>query len=357
MYDHPAVADALIKHRDGIMGAWAGSLSTTPDLLYDSAASLERWEPWVRAAVFDFEMLSHLHMTRHSENYADTSGGPNRSTLWSFTLWHVDVPPTAPDAVAPVAALRRIASFIRPTTAIFRQQLAYIHSYSDLREDRASEIMAQLAPPIAFWSSVANLHPNRTRWTIELLDAALRLAMFVEMRFKHALACRRPVEYSPQVQPMILTPGHATLPSGHATEAHIVAYVLWRLLKKAEPPPPAPPKNPAWGDQLMRQAARIAINRTVAGVHFPVDSAAGQLLGLTLGEYFVRRCGVIPQYHAWRFDGPRFGPAADFDWRQQYNMAADAHVSAPFTDNLGLVSAQMSVPLNWLWYKALAEWP
>ena len=39
----------------------------------------------------------------------------------------------------------------------------------------------------------------------------------------------------------------------------------------------------------MNQAARIAINRTVAGVHFPVDSMAGQLLGLTVAEYFIKR--------------------------------------------------------------------
>ena len=40
----------------------------------------------------------------------------------------------------------------------------------------------------------------------------------------------------------------------------------------------------------MRLATRIAVNRTIAGVHFPIDSAAGAVLGLTLGLYFVARC-------------------------------------------------------------------
>ena len=47
---------------------------------------------------------------------------------------------------------------------------------------------------------------------------------------------------------------------------------------------------------LMRQAARVAINRTVAGVHYPADSMAGQALGFAVGEYFIQRCraGAAP---------------------------------------------------------------
>ncbi len=60
-----------------------------------------------------------------------------------------------------------------------------------------------------------------------------------------------------------------------------MAMVLIELLR-ASP-------NPAYdwemyAVQLLRQAARVAVNRQVAGVHFPVDSAAGALLGLTLGD-------------------------------------------------------------------------
>ena len=65
--------------------------------------------------------------------------------------------------------------------------------------------------------------------------------------------------------------------------------------------------------QLQRQAARIAQNRTVAGLHFPIDSAAGRLLGNTLGGYFVYRCQGQPNYEEHTFDGPQFDSDTDFD--------------------------------------------
>ena len=46
------------------------------------------------------------------------------------------------------------------------------------------------------------------------------------------------------------------------------------------------PKDGVAGSaQVYRLAHRIASNRTVAGVHFPVDSGAGALMGCLLGEY------------------------------------------------------------------------
>ena len=86
---------------------------------------------------------------------------------------------------------------------------------------------------------------------------------------------------------MITTPGHGTFPMGHGTQ-----YLCRRLCAQAA----ARARCAEAGDikrvidQLDRLSARITTNRVIAGVHFPVDSMAGRMLGVALGEYFVGRC-------------------------------------------------------------------
>jgi hypothetical protein len=329
------MAAALVRHREGIVGEWRGTFPLG-QLTQDSLNNLERWEPWVRNAVFGFEFDSQLFLSRHKENNKD-----------SFTLWHMNARHAG--TPRPTTQARRIATLIRPPMSTFRRQVRLVQAWSDLREERTGEILAQLTPPAAFWTSIANLHPDRTRWTLELIDLALGLAAAVEQRFKQAVASRRPHEFSPQIQPMILCPGHSAFPSGHATEAFMMAYVLWQLLRSAG-------KNRLWSEMLMRQANRVAVNRTVAGVHFPVDSAAGQLLGLTLGEYFVRRCRGAGTYGAWRFDGMRYPPNDDFRWRLLFNGTTGLRINTTvFCDQVGAQAALGSPALTWLWNKAVAE--
>jgi hypothetical protein len=208
-----------------------------------------------------------------------------------------------------------------------------------------------------------------------LLAASLRLANFCHMRLKQALASRRPNEYSPQVQPMILTPSHSSYPSGHATESFLSAIVLWKLLKAAGGTAPGNNTKPytqtSWLDQIMRLANRIAVNRTIAGVHFPIDSAAGAVLGLTLGLYFVARCQgqltplITTTYDAYKFDGTAFptgSPAplndGDFYWSLYYNTATDAQLTPGtyVTKTGSALAMQRNELLNWLWNQALAEW-
>ena len=163
---------------------------------------------------------------------------------------------------------------------------------------------------------------------------------------------------------MILTPSHSTYPSGHATEAFTSAYVLWRLLRSKGTPPY---RDDSWREQLMRLASRVAVNRTVAGVHFPVDSAAGCFLGLVLGQYFWRRCTapqVNTEYEAYAFYGSEYpvpsdnlGPPddGDFYWETIWDALFDG-LAVNYIEPLGARTVQRSRLLWWLWRKARDEW-
>jgi hypothetical protein len=114
----------------------------------------------------------------------------------------------------------------------------------------------------------------------------------------------------------------------------------------------------------MRQASRVAINRTIAGVHFPVDSVAGQVLGLALGEYFVHRArkpNAPGQYCSWDFIGTSYPKTLDFDWRQLYSTLPNqgtVRVNQPYATAISASEqAKPSPLLNALWEKAIREWP
>jgi len=312
------MTDALIRHRDGIVGPWQGANLPVRMPRVEDREQLWRWESWCRGCVFDFELASELRFTKPA---ADTVRLSDRRG--------------------------EIVSLTRPPLATFRKQLDHVEKYADLREDRASEILAQIGMQTDFWGLIAYLHPTRTAKTLEVLLTALRLTILVEMRIKHALACPRPLEYSSQIQPMILTPGHGSLPSGHSTQAYLIAEVYWALL------PPAR-KNPLLREQLMRQAARVAINRTVAGVHFPVDSAAGRVLGTTLAEHFISRA-TRSKFTPRRFKGRAFDRASDFNPADAIRRSASGRPPA-YVQLLRDAAAAPCETLAWLWAEARKEW-
>jgi hypothetical protein len=170
------------------------------------------------------------------------------------------------------------------------------------------------------------------------------------MRFKQAMACYRPVEYNAEVQPMITTPGHGSFPMGHATQAYAVAYVLKKLLKLD----PHKPRHRGVIDQLDRQAARITTNRVIAGVHFPVDSMAGRMLGTALGEYFVGRCQGGERFRNRKFlaAGIDAHPHTDFN---PFSHTQDLHGSAFYSQSAGAHITHTHL-LRHSWYEAQLEW-
>lgn len=171
----------------------------------------------------------------------------------------------------------------RPTTPELKSQLTWVRNYSDLRVDRISEIAVQTVDIMSFYGTLTHLNASRRKKTLELLDLVQGLAITLEMQVKHICWSPRPIDFATEVQPIIQTPDHSTFPSGHATEAYALATILHHL----QNPSASASDGIRSQDMAYRIAHRIAVNRTVAGVHFPVDSAAGAVLGTVLAEVVI----------------------------------------------------------------------
>ncbi|MEO0363041.1 MAG: phosphatase PAP2 family protein, partial [Pseudomonadota bacterium] len=254
-----------------------------------------------------------------------------------------------------------LLTYRRPAKADFEAQLDLINAYSELRVDRSAEILNQTGYPEHFHGVIAGLHPVRTKYTLELMQVAQLFATGIAQRVKHSLACKRPDMYSAQIQPMIPMPGHGALPSGHATEAATVARVLALLIDDVDD------GVGCFQDQIIHQAERIAVNRTIAGVHFPADSTCGAMTGLALAEYFVARAGGLggPKTKTKKrkvasaaFDGVGIG-TADFFMSELFSGGARVDAAAGMTlgADVEVPKAAESAPLKWLWEKAKSEWP
>ncbi|HYP71765.1 MAG TPA: phosphatase PAP2 family protein, partial [Variovorax sp.] len=245
---------------------------------------VHRWEPWVR---------SYLCAQVLSQGLSFKTGG-GTGKAWSVTM----------TTALPGGDGHRfdLITMVRPEVQVFERQLQYVMDWADLREERMPEVLTQMGNTLAFWGTLVPLHTERMRRTRELIEAAVQFAMVVEMRFKHELACWRPTDLSAQIQPMIATPGHGSLPSGHCTEAYAVNVVLQCLLEMHK----EPDASESLRRQFDRTAERISTNRVVAGVHFPIDNVAGRLLGSVLGRYFCVCCGREVELMEGTFDASKY---------------------------------------------------
>jgi membrane-associated phospholipid phosphatase len=238
-----------------------------------------------------------------------------------------------------------------PAPAFYARQLAYLRSYADLRADRIGEIDLQKGDMLSFFGLLGMLNESRRKHTLELLAAVVRLAILVEMPLKHYCRSPRPIDYSNRVMPVIQTPDHSTFPSGHAIEAFAAATVLSHLYGTHAGDKPGVLGLP------FQIAHRIAVNRTVAGVHFPVDSLAGALIGCRIGEE-VRRLALglppLPEAGLGRGKDPEtlISGSATFAATEDFSLAAlnrlhkpDAAAGTPGAGVLGR-----------LWQNALDEW-
>ena len=283
---------------------------------------MQRWDAGVNSQLALFDLLGDLSFSRIDE-----------------------------DTLALSVAGKPALSLKRPSLDQYRTQLQDVLDWAPLRADRASEILAQTTDMGAFFQSVLPLSAEKNASTLLLLKIATQLSSYIVLRFKHEFGCPRPVELSPQIQPMIPTPMHGAYPMGHMSEAVIVANLLSKLTHQTG--------SPAWNEmteQLKRIAIRIGQNRIVAGVHYPIDLAGGLAIGQWISDYLWACCnqGEDPvSMTAKQFDAQTFSnePIPGMNWGSILSDVKGKNEDKPIQVNVkSRIFVQALMPM------AAAEW-
>jgi PAP2 superfamily len=292
---------------------------------------MEGWTGWVRASLYLTDFLQGLG-------------------------WQTDKTSDS-ESIGLDYASRRFILLKRPPLTMFESQTRLMRDYMDQRGDRHPEILSQMGFPIDYFAMILGLNAARNRHTFELIAITQVIVSHVAMVAKHHLACRRPDRLGATVMPMIPTPGHGAFPSAHAAEAFAVATLLDGLLDDSKVK--GHYREPVRLRKLLhKQAERIAVNRTVAGMHFPIDSWAGAALGEAVGQIVLAKCAAKGGKAA-----PRDYTAKDIDFSvtdfapELWGGTSDAAHAARtgLTRDEKAIAVAGSDLFQWLWGKATDE--
>jgi PAP2 superfamily len=236
-----------------------------------------------------------------------------------------------------------------PGLTRLQSQLRLVIDCADERPDRLAEILVQARSLWPFWSAITNVVPGQTPRSAELMAVVQAVTSHLGHAFKQSLAVPRPVDLSALVQPCITTPGHGSLPSGHA----MAAFVAVRLLRDLLPSSIAGGGIDTVGIALDRTARRIAANRVVAGLHYPIDNSAGWCVAESAFDtlrMLADRATAVPGHRAFDADGTTIEelPAADAP-------LTDAAVGSTLTPQAGNPPTSSSPLLKILWDAADEE--
>jgi hypothetical protein len=170
-------------------------------------------------------------------------------------------------------------------TAMLDAELQELAALVPYRASVQAEVLSQKDAILQYFSGILSFDLRTHPATVFLCTAALRIGSFQAMFYKNIFNRARASRFSPDLMPLIDPPGHASYPSGHATQARLIALCLEQVMPgaiipvAAPPPPPPPLLDPVTEMSPLRMmASRIARNREVAGLHFPSDSLIGKKL-------------------------------------------------------------------------------
>ena len=157
---------------------------------------------------------------------------------------------------------------------------ALTRAAQDERADALGEIVAQNASYediMAYFFALLRVSSKSHPKMAQLLHVAGLAGILSAMYFKGRPGGEsypdkkprlRPSQLRPALMPPIDIPGHPSFPSGHATQAMLMALCIEETL-------PTQLVKDQWRPFLHTLAGRIARNREIAGLHFESDSRGG----------------------------------------------------------------------------------
>jgi len=158
------------------------------------------------------------------------------------------------------------------------------------RDERAPAMGEILSQDVEFTTDFMALlaitpgsHPN----TYRILHIASLIGSYAVLYYKGLRNRPRPSQLCPALLPPIPMPGHASWPSGHATQAWLKALCIEHVLQGVLPGTPPQGDLGAVSSNLRTLAIRVARNREIAGLHYPTDSAAGRVLATTIAPFLT----------------------------------------------------------------------
>jgi membrane-associated phospholipid phosphatase len=158
------------------------------------------------------------------------------------------------------------------------------------RDERAPAMGEILSQDVEFTTDFMALlaitpgsHPN----TYRVLHIASLIGSYTVLYYKGLRNRPRPSQLCPALLPPIPMPGHASWPSGHATQAWLKALCMEHVLQGVLSGSLISGDLGAVSSNLRTLAIRVARNREIAGLHYPTDSDAGRSLAATIAPFLT----------------------------------------------------------------------
>ena len=167
-----------------------------------------------------------------------------------------------------------------PDKKVTQQEIRKHHERITLRPVYREDILAQDQQGAISATFEAHFHftEKTHRDTVQLVRSVVFIGAAIVFYAKEQFRRARPSQYDPSLitpgNRVIDMPAHPSYPSGHSFQSHLVACALSAVGLDSE--------------ALINLADSIALNREIAGLHYPSDSEAGTELAAQIWPLLIK---------------------------------------------------------------------